>query len=154
MIFTVIELGRLRAEKEIENELEHIDEKLEEANKDIDKASQNLQDKINKIIDEIRNEQKYELDRFKIEIEKLLEKKFHNLEIKKNMSSSKIDTNKGLSQKMIISLFTSTISGVAVRAGLATIAESITIAAAGAAAGAAGAAGEAGGMATAATSGD
>ena len=70
------------------------------------------------------------------------------------MSSSKIDTNKGLSQKMIISLFTSTISGVAVRAGLATIAESITIAAAGAAAGAAGAAGEAGGMATAATSGD
>ena len=149
----IIELGRLRAEKEIEKEIEQIDEKLKEVNNDLDKASQNLQIKINNIIEGIRMDQKKELENLREEIEKLLEKKLNNLEIKKSISSSQIDTNKGISIKMIISLFTSTISGLAVRSGLVTIANSMTAAAAGAAAGAAGAAAGAAGAAGAAAGG-
>jgi len=51
-----------------------------------------------------------------------------------NISSSNIDTNKGLTSKMIVSLIASTITGIAIRTGLAIVGESIL---AGAAAGAA-----------------
>ena len=116
----------------IDSELSNISERLKEANKDLNEATKRLKAKIEVVIENLKTKQKEEFAQLMKKIEKEIEKKLEEKEIK--FASSDIDTNKGFTAKMIISLIASTISGIAIRTGLAMIGESIL---AGAAAGAA-----------------
>ena len=136
----IIDYGRLKAEKLIENEIQNIDKRLEEVNNDLDKASLIMQEKVNKIVEEVRDGQKKELQSLSKEVEAIIEKKLYNYEEKSNKDSTKINTSKELPMRTIISLFASTITGVGTRMGLVYIAE---ISMAGAAASAAGGVGAA-----------
>ena len=129
-IKNIIELGRRRAEGIIREEIDNIDEKLKESNKNLEEASKKLQEKIKNIIDEVKTDTKREIENLIKEIQNLLENQLIEFQFKNNISETKIDTNKGLSKKMIISLFTSTISGVAVSAGLYALGDSAMVAAA------------------------
>ena len=90
----------------------------------MDKASQLLQQKITEIVERVRGEQKLEIENLMKKIEELLEKKLEkNIDLDSSTSTSKINTNTGLTKKMIISIFSSVVSGIAVRAGLIFIGE-------------------------------
>ena len=136
----IIDYGRLKAEKVIDEELENVDKRLEEADNDLDKASSLLQEKIGKIVDEVRDEQKKELENLSKEVEKIIEKKICSYEEKSDIDSTKINTSKQLPMRTLVSLFASTITGVGARMGLVYIAEASIAAAAASGAGAAGAA--------------
>lgn len=104
---------------------------MKEANKDVKVATDNLKSKIDNEIEKIKLRQKEVFSQLVKEIEKKIQKKLEEKEIKIN--SSNIDTNKGLTVKMLVSLIASTIAGVGVRTGLVFIGETILTGAAGAA---------------------
>ena len=116
----------------IDSEISNISQRLKEVNKNLEEATKKLQGKINQVIEKLKEKQKEEIIKLTKKIEKAIQKKFEEKEV--NISSSNIDTNKGLTSKMIVSLIASTITGIAIRTGLAIVGESIL---AGAAAGAA-----------------
>ena len=116
----------------IDSEISNISQRLKEVNKNLEEATKKLQGKINQVIEKLKEKQKEEIIKLTKKIEKAIQKKFEEKEM--NISSSNIDTNKGLTSKMIVSLIASTITGIAIRTGLAIVGESIL---AGAAAGAA-----------------
>ena len=89
-------------------------------------------------------DQKKESESLLREIELLLKESINKFYEHKNLTKSQIDTNKGITFKMLISLFTSTLSGIAVRTGLVLVAESLL-------AGAAAAGASAGGVALSST---
>ena len=104
----------------IDSEISNITQRLKDANKDLDVAIGKLKSKIDKIIEEIKSDQKEVLSRLTEEIQNQIEKKFEEKDM--DITSSDIDKNKGLTVKMIISAVVSTIAGVAVRTGLAFLA--------------------------------
>ena len=131
----IFKYGKERIIGVIDGEISDISKRLEEADKNLNKAAEILQNKINNIINEMKSDQKKELNQLVGEIEKKMKQKFQEKEIK--IANSEINTNKGLTLKMLISVIASTISGVAIRTGLAFLGETLlTGAAAGAAAGA------------------
>ena len=107
----------------IDKEIFNASKKLKESNDDIEKASQILLQKINNIIEEMKNQQKKEMEKLMKKIEKEIENKFKQNEV--NIPISNIDSNKGLTSKMIISLIGSTISGVLIRIGLVFVGETV-----------------------------
>lgn len=123
-ISNLIQNGRKEALGIIQEELDNIEIKLKNVEKDLDKASQLLQQKITEIVERVRGEQKLEIENLMKKIEELLEKKLEkNIDFDSSTSTSKINTNTGLTKKMIISIFSSVVSGIAVRAGLIFIGE-------------------------------
>lgn len=137
-ILDLIDLGKYRCLEIINDEIKNIDERLKESNKDVEKAARLLEQKIKNKIDEINKDQEKEISLIVKEIEDLLKDKINEYYEQKTLSKTNINTNKGLTMKMIISLFTSTISGIAIRSGLVIIGETI-IAGAASGAGATGA---------------
>lgn len=136
-ILDLIDLGKYRCLEIINDEIKIIDERLKESNKDVEKAARLLEQKIKNKIDEINKDQEKEINLIVKEKEDLLKDKINEYYKQKTLSKTNINTNKGLTMKMIISLFTSTISGIAIRSGLIIIGETIIAGAgAGAAAGA------------------
>lgn len=117
-IRNIIEKGREDALNIIQEEMDNIDERIKDAGKDLDKATQKLQEKINIVVEKVKEGQKVEIENLMKEIEKLLDKKLYNTIGVDGTTTSTIDTNKGLTKKMVISIFTSVITGVAVRTGL------------------------------------
>ena len=146
-ILNIFDLGKFRCNEIIDNEIKNIDERLKENDKDVEKAARKLEEKIKEQIDEVNKEQEKEINSIVTEIENLLKDKLNEYFEKKEFSKTNVNTNKGLTMKMVISLFTSAISGIAVRSGLVLIGEAV-IAGAAAGAGAAGA-----GVATSAVAG-
>jgi len=146
-ILNIFDLGKFRCNEIIDNEIKNIDERLKENDKDVEKAARKLEEKIKEQIDEVNKEQEKQINSIVEEIENLLKDKLNEYFEKKEFSKTCIDTNRGLTMKMVISLFTSAISGIAVRSGLVLIGEAV-IAGAAASAGAAGA-----GVATTAVAG-
>ena len=116
----------------ITDEIEHISDRLKAVNKDIKVATDKLKTKIDAVIEDMKSKQKELFEKLMKEIEDKIQKKFEEKEMK--ISSSNIDTNKGLTVKMILSLIGSTLAGIGVRMGLVFIGQSVL---AGAAAGAA-----------------
>ena len=137
-IIDLIELTQYKCNDIIEDEIKNIDERLKKVDKNIDKAVEIFQKKIQKLLDEMHQNQEKEIKSLLNEIENLLKENIKKYYETHNLSESQIDTNKGITVKMLISLFTSTISGIAVRSGLVLVGQSII---AGAAAGASAAAG-------------
>ena len=129
------ELTKYRCLDIFKDELDNIDDRLKSVNNDVQKAAQLLEEKINKELNVMHNDQENETKSLLREIEDLLKDSINKFYQNKNLSNSSVDTNKGLTFKMVFSLFTSTISGIAVRSGLVLVAESI-ISGASAAAGA------------------
>lgn len=107
----------------INDEINNISDRLKEANKDIDVATEKLKHKINAVIEKIKIKQKEVFTKLVKEIEKKIHKKLEEKEIK--LSASNIDTNKGLTIKMLISIIVSTIAGVGIMTGLSFIGENI-----------------------------
>ena len=141
--------GKERILGVIDGEISNVSVRLDESDRDLEEATKKLESKIKKIIDEMISEQKELLQKLSEQIKKEME---NNIEEKDmEITSSTIDTNKGLTLKMLISAVGSTIAGVAVKMGLAYAAGAAAAAASvtggAAAAGAAGAA--AGAMAAA-----
>lgn len=116
--------GKSEAINLIKEELDNISDKLKEANNNVGNATKKLQDKILKIIEDIKNNQQREIESLNEELKRLIEDNFKEFQPNK-ANFSEIETNTGISKKMIISLFTSTITGVAVRMGLAFVGEAI-----------------------------
>jgi hypothetical protein len=130
--------GKNRCLYIIEDEMKNIDDRLKENNNDVEKAARKLEEKIKEKIDEVNKEQEKEVNSIIKEIENLLKDKLNEYYEKKEFSKTNINTNRGLTMKMVISLFTSAVSGIAVRSGLVVIAEAVIGAAAGAGAAGAG----------------
>lgn len=137
-IIDIIELAKYKCNEIFEEEVKNIDERLKSVDKDVEKAAKILQNQIEKILNDMNKDQENEVKSLLSEIEKLLEDNIKEFYDQKNLPKSEIDTNKGITMKMVISLFTSTLSGIAVRSGLVLVAQSVV---AGAAAGATAAAG-------------
>jgi len=137
-ILNIFDLGKFRCYEIIDDEMKNIDDRIKENDKDVEKAARKLEEKIKKQIDDINKKQEKEVNSIINEIENLLKDKLNEYYEKKEFSKTSINTNRGLTMKMIISLFTSTVSGIAVRSGLVLIGEAV-VAGAAAGAGAAGA---------------
>ena len=137
-IINIIQLCKYKCMDIFENEIKNIDQRLEETEKDVEKAAKKLEEKIQKELEEMSKEQENEVKLLLNEIENLLKENINKYYEQKNISQTKINTNKGITMKMIISLFSSTISGVAVRTGLVLVGETMLY---GAAAGASAAVG-------------
>jgi GTPase Era involved in 16S rRNA processing len=137
-IINIFDLGKYRCLDIIDDEIKNNDDRLKENNNDVEKAARKLEEKIKEKIDEVNKEQEKEVNSIIKEIENLLKDKLNEYYEKKEFSKTNINTNRGLTMKMVISLFTSAVSGIAVRSGLVVIAEAVIGAAAGAGAAGAG----------------
>ena len=118
--------------------MKNIDARLKENNNDVENTARKLEARIKEKIDEVNKDQEKEVKSIITEIENLLNDKLNEYYEKKECSKTSVNTNRGLTAKMVISLFTSAISGLAIRSGLVLIGEAV-IAGAAAGAGAAGA---------------
>jgi len=137
-ILNIFDLGKYRCLDIIDDEMKNIDNRLKENNNDVEKTARKLEEKIKEKIDEVNREQEKEVNSIITEIENLLKDKLNEYYEKKEFSKTSVNTNRGLTMKMVISLFTSAISGIAIRSGLVLIGEAV-VAGAAASAGAAGA---------------
>ena len=135
-IENIIDLGKYRCLDIIEEEIKNIEEIIKKANKDLDIASKNLEEKIEIKIQEINKEKEDELNAFGKEIENLVKNSMSKFTSKKSINFGKIDTNKGITLTLVLSIISSTLSGLAVRSGIVMVGESLiagTLAATGAA---------------------
>ena len=123
----VIELTKFQCTEIYNDELKNIDDRLKEVDKDVEKAAKLLEEKITKKIEEMEKKMENEKKSFITDIENLLKECINKFYENKDISLSSIDTNKGLTFKMVVSLLTSTVSGIAVRAGLTVLGESILV---------------------------
>ena len=133
IIKKIYEEGRAKLKEIIEDEINNISDRLKDANKDLKIATETLKTKIDAVNEEINTRLKNVFSSLVEEMEKRIKKKFEEKEIKMSANSN-IDTNKGLTVKMVLSLIASTITGIGVRTGLVFIGQYVL---AGAAAGAA-----------------
>ena len=140
----ITELTIYRCNNIFEDEIKNIEERLKAVDKDVEKAAKLLESKIQGELEKMSQDQKKESESLLREIELLLKESINKFYEHKNLTKSQIDTNKGITFKMLISLFTSTLSGIAVRTGLVLVAESLL-------AGAAAAGASAGGVALSST---
>jgi len=124
--------GRNEIKALINDEIDHISDRLKDVNKDIKAATEILKAKIDAVVEDMKSKQKELFEKLMKEVEEKVKKKLEEKEMK--LTSSNIDTNKGLTVKMILSLIGSTIAGIGIRMGLVFIGETVL---AGAAAGAA-----------------
>ena len=83
-----------------------------------------MQENILKIIEDIKNNQQKEIESLNEELKRLIEDNFKEFHPNKS-NFSEIETNTGISKKMIISLFISTSTGVAARKGLTFVGKAI-----------------------------
>jgi GTPase Era involved in 16S rRNA processing len=132
-IRNIIDLGKYKCLDVFNDELKYIEDRLKATNNDVENAAKLLEEKIQKIINDINEEQDKEVKSLLNEIEKLLKDNINQYYEQKDLTQSKINTNKGITIKMVISLFTSAVSGLAVRGGLVLFGQTVI---AGAAAGA------------------
>ena len=137
-ILNIFDLGKYRCIDIIDDEMKNIDARLKENNNDVENTARKLEARIKEKIDEVNKDQEKEVKSIITEIENLLKDKLNEYYEKKECSKTSVNTNRGLTAKMVISLFTSAISGLAIRSGLVLIGEAV-IAGAAAGAGAAGA---------------
>ena len=129
-IKSIFKKGKEKIKALITDEIDNISDRLKTVNKDIKVAKDKLKTKIDTVIEDMKSKQKELFGKLIKEIEDKIQKKFKEKEMK--IYTSDIDTNKGLTVKMILSLITSTIAGIGIRMGLVYIGEFVL---AGAAAG-------------------
>ena len=123
-IRTCIDNGKAKCLKIIDDNIQNVEKKLKEANNNIKDAANNMQQKIKTIIEDIKIQQMDIINSLTKSLEVLLKDKMNKIEIINSLSIKEINTE---SNKVSIvgSLFTSTLSGVAIRTGLAYIGEAI-----------------------------
>ena len=121
----VIELTKFQCTEIYNDELNNIDDRLKEVDKDVEKAAKLLEKKITVNIEEMEKKMENEKKSFINDIENLLKECINKFYENKDVSLSSIDTNKGITLKMITSLVTSTISGIAIRSGLTLLGEQL-----------------------------
>jgi len=100
----------------INKELENISDSLREADNDLENASKKLQEKIGKILEDLKDNQQRELESLNDQMKRLIEDYFKEFELR-DSSGAKIETNKIIDIKNIISLFSSTNISILIKVG-------------------------------------
>jgi len=119
-ILNIFDLGIFHCNEIIDDEIKNIDERLQENDKDIEKVLRKLAEKIKVQIGEVNKEKEKQVNLIITEIKNLLKDKLNEY-----FSKTNVNINKGLTMKSVISLLTSTISGIAVRRDLLSIGEKV-----------------------------
>ena len=119
-ILNIFDLGIFHCNEIIDDEIKNIDERLQENDKDIEKILRKLAEKIKVQIGEVNKEKEKQVNLIITEIKNLLKDKLNEY-----FSKTNVNINKGLTMKSVISLLTSTISGIAVRRDLLSIGEKV-----------------------------
>ena len=121
----IINDGRHKIIGLIESEIKNINERLESAGKNVEEAGSILQKKIQEILDKTNEDNEKEIKLLNEEIEKDLKEAISNFYEIKGINIDKINTNIGLTTKMVFSFIGSVFSGIAVRTGLVLFGQSL-----------------------------
>jgi len=134
-----IQFGKLKALDLINKEIDNINERLKDSENDTEKAGKILIEKIEIIINNVKNDQNRELELLQKKIEEHLKEVFQKFENKNTLDNSTLKSSLSVFNiKMIASLITSTVTGFLARQGvISLLAEAGTSTAATAATGAA-----------------
>ena len=137
VILDIYTLGKYKCLEIIDDEIKNIDDRLKENNKDIEKTSKKLEGKIKEKIEEINKNQEEEIKSIIEKIENLLKDLLNKYFENKELSKTSVNNNRELT--IVLSLFNSAFSEIAIRTGLVLI--GFTIGGAAASVGVTGAAG-------------
>jgi len=100
---------------------------LKKENNNIEDAANKMQQEINQIIEDIKSNQIKIINSLTKSLEILLKDRMKKIEYINNLSIKEINVESENNGSVIFSLFTSTISGVAIRTGLAYIGETLAV---------------------------
>lgn len=119
----ILKSGKISCLKLIEDEINNAKSRLKDAGNDIKNATEILEMKIKKITKEVFQKKEDEINNLKVELKKLIENSIEEFDSKNNeVMNLEYSENNSIKGKVILGIFTSSISGLGASVGIMSLA--------------------------------